>query len=83
MAECEGSRHHDESLHVEGHPMPRVSVSRPLPPRPRALGDLELSRVFGGCLHLGEFCMSDKDCCDGGNTLTCASDYCAASHRVD
>ena len=38
----------------------RISFSD-LPPRPRPLGDSELSRVFGGCQM--KICTKDSHCC--------------------
>ena len=46
--------------------MLRISVSHPLPPRPRQLTPDELKRVFGGCIaNLNEYCGVPSDCCVG------------------
>ena len=39
----------------------RISFSD-LPPRPRALTDSELNRVFGGACS-NSYCRRDEDCC--------------------
>ena len=55
--------------------MLRISVSHPLPPRPRPLTANELSRVFGGCIaNLNEYCGVDSDCCAGL--------ICDPSHKI-
>jgi hypothetical protein len=38
----------------------RISLSD-LPPRPRAAGDSELEKVFGGCSN--NYCRRNEDCC--------------------
>jgi len=45
--------------------MLRISLSHPLPPRPRQLTPDELQRVFGGCGTLDNPCLKPEDCCDG------------------
>ena len=43
--------------------MLRISLTRPLPARPRAVTLDELNRVFGGCANLWAACVKDSDCC--------------------
>lgn len=43
--------------------MTRISLSHPLPSRPRPLALDELDRVFGGCARAHEACFKDSDCC--------------------
>jgi len=50
--------------------MLRISVSHPLPPRPRRLTPDEVSRVFGGCTNLGGGCTKDDECCGSGWDIT-------------
>jgi len=43
--------------------MLRISLSHPLPPRPRPLTADQVKKVFGGCNSEGGACSSSKDCC--------------------
>jgi len=43
--------------------MLRISLSHPLPVRPRRLAEDELIGVFGGRANLYEACFKDSDCC--------------------
>ena len=57
--------------------MLRISVSHPLPRRPRALAVDELSRVFGGCLKYYVSCVKDADCCENTARYGCVGGVCS------
>jgi hypothetical protein len=49
---------------------PRIDVTRDLPARARALSGDTLSKVFGGCVQLGQTCSpSGSTCCYGACVL--------------
>lgn len=54
--------------------MLRISVTRPLPPRPRRMIHEELQRVFGGYVATCDGnCATYCDCCDG---YACTNQKC-------
>ena len=62
--------------------MLRISVSHPLPRRPRALAVDELSRVFGGCLKYYVSCVKDADCCENTARYGCVGGVCSERRTV-
>lgn len=55
--------------------MLRISLSNPLPLRPRGLAAEDLAKVFGGCNESGGSCEKDSDCCQpqGNYTAGCST----------
>lgn len=55
--------------------MLRISMTHPLPARPRPLTADQMKDVYGGCNTTGGACGSSKDCCQ---YYYCETGKCAA-----